>query len=489
MPDVEELKRKSVQGVVSYSLRTALLYLIALGATALLSAYLTPADFGTYFVVAAVIGMFTFLSDVGLAASLIQQKVEPTTTQLRTVFTVQQGLAVMIFLLVLGLTPLWINLTHLTGEGLILLYALAFSFVLASFKTIPSILLERKLQFKRLVIPQIVEQTLFYSLAVILAHKGWGVQSFTLAVLVRSIAGVIAIYLIQSWPIGLTLHIQALKALLGFGVKYQMNDLLARLKDDLYVVVLAKFLPAETMGYIGWAKRWSMFPYQFSVQNVLAITFPTFSRIQEQKKLIQRGLELSVYFIGLIIFPILTGMIFLALPLTILIPAYTKWQPALPSLTLFCLNIALAAVANPFVNALNALKQINTTLKLMITMTTATWVLTPFIYRLIGFNGVALTSVLVAAMGLYGYFVINKQIPVQLVRHLVVQLGASFTMGLLLYGLQPLCSQSWLWMGVAVVGGAVVYGLFMLVFGRKLLAPYLQVVFPHRIWRVLLKDQ
>jgi O-antigen/teichoic acid export membrane protein len=174
MASTEELKRKSVTGVVSYTLRSVVLYFIAIGATALLSAYLSPQDFGIYFVVTSVIGVFTFLSDIGLAAALVQMKTEPTLTELRTSFAVQQGLAIIIFLTVIALTPIWKHTSGLSTEGLYLLYALAFSFILASFKTIPSILLERKLQFNTLVIPQIVEQVLFYGIAVVLASRGMG---------------------------------------------------------------------------------------------------------------------------------------------------------------------------------------------------------------------------------------------------------------------------------------------------------------------------
>ena len=95
MNNIEELKRKSVAGVVSYGVRTAFVYVIAIIATAILGVYLDPAEFGIYFVVLSVIGIFTFLSDVGLAAALIQKKKEPTLSDLKTAFTVQQILALL----------------------------------------------------------------------------------------------------------------------------------------------------------------------------------------------------------------------------------------------------------------------------------------------------------------------------------------------------------------------------------------------------------
>jgi O-antigen/teichoic acid export membrane protein len=471
MSDIDELKRRSISGVVSYGLRTAVLYVIAVVATGLLGIYLDPAEFGVYYVVLSVIGIFTFLSDVGLAAALIQKKTEPTIEDLRTTFTVQQILAFTIFALAIGLTPLWRRWTFLDTEGLKLLYALAFSFVLASFKTIPSILLERKLEFNKLVIPQIVEQVLFYTIAVYLAAKGYGVASFTLAVLVRSISGVGVIYLIQSWPIGFALVKKSLAELLHFGVKFQANDFLARLKDDLFIVVLAKFIPAHEMGYLGWAKRWSMFPYQFSVNNVVAITFPTYSRLQEHTDLLKRAVEKSLYFIGLVIFPILAGMSIMAFPLTILIPEYEKWQPAVPLLYFFCINIAFAAIANPIINTLNAIGKISWTLRIMTVMTAMTWVATPVAYLLVGINGVAMVSAMVAGISLISYWWLRQVVSLNIWPQLWGSLAATILLiGFLIAGYE-FWSWSWLWFGTGIfVGGGVYVLTIVLVQRQKLIS-------------------
>lgn len=74
MVDIHDIRRKSVRGVISYTFRTMFLHVVGIVATILLSYYLDPEDFGIYFVVTAVVGLFTFLSDVGLAASLVQKK-------------------------------------------------------------------------------------------------------------------------------------------------------------------------------------------------------------------------------------------------------------------------------------------------------------------------------------------------------------------------------------------------------------------------------
>jgi O-antigen/teichoic acid export membrane protein len=322
-----------------------------------------------------------------------------------------------------------------------------------------------------------VEQVLFYTTAVYLAFRGYGISSFTYAVLLRSVAGVGIIYVLQPWQIGVAFSKKAFANLLNFGLKFQVNDLLARLKDDLFIVVLSWFLPASQLGLLGWAKRWSMFPYQFSVQNVVAITFPTYSRLQEHKDLLVKAIEKSLYFISLLIFPVLVGMSVMASPLIYLIPEYEKWRPALPLLYLFCVNIGFAAVANPLINTLNAIGKIHETLRIMVIMTVATWVLTPITYSWMGLNGIALVAAVVAAMSLWASFFLKRVLTVAVVDNIKSQFISSTGMGLVLYYLNNLWAKSWLNWTAGVLVGVLAYISLIILFEKKRLFIQLRSLF------------
>ncbi len=465
--DVKEIKQKSVAGVLSYIFRTGFVFLVGIVATILLGAYLSPEEFGVYFVVTAAIGVLTFISDVGLAATLVQKKDEPTVEELRTTFTVQQALAVVILFIAICLTPFWKTHSHLDRNGLELLYVLSFSFFMASFKTIPSILLERKLEFSKKVIPEIVESVLFYSIAVYLAAHHWGVRSYTVAVFVRSVAGVVVMYWIQRWPFGFAWSQTTFSRLIRFGAKFQLNDLLARVKDDLFIVALNSFLPLSQMGLIGWAKRWSMYPYQFSVTSVVSIAFPTFSRLQDHPDLLKKALEKVLFFISLLIFPLLTGMALMAIPITTLIPQYQKWQPALPSLAFFCLNIAFAALANPLINTLNAIGKINRTLLLMVIMTLATWGLTPILIHFYGTVGVSMAAAVVASLSLLVLVEIRKIVSLNFIDAIWRQGFATLVMGSGLWITRFSWMYSWKGMALAIMGGGLVYIFTLMVVGYQ----------------------
>jgi O-antigen/teichoic acid export membrane protein len=110
--DLAAIKKKSLSGIVALTSRTFLLQVIAFGATVLLTIFLTPATFGIFYVVSAIISFMAYFSDIGLAAALIQKKEELTQEDLTTTFTIQQilvGILVVVSLMRLLLLRSFIN--------------------------------------------------------------------------------------------------------------------------------------------------------------------------------------------------------------------------------------------------------------------------------------------------------------------------------------------------------------------------------------------
>ncbi|OGJ16004.1 MAG: hypothetical protein A2632_01490 [Candidatus Pacebacteria bacterium RIFCSPHIGHO2_01_FULL_46_16] len=467
--EIASLKRKSVLGATSYFARTILLQGIGFISAVVLSAYFSPEDFGIYGIVITIIGILIFFSDIGLASTLIQKKDQPTLTEYRSVFTVQFMLSVLILLVCVGVavSGLLAQKTGIVGNYILL--ALAVSFPLATLKTIPSIMLERELLLSKLVVPQIVEQIGFHVILIWLAISGWGAYAYVPAVLVRSLVGVVTLYFIQRWQIGFSLNWGKLRSLLDFGLKFQLNDFLARIKDQLFFLVLGYILPLKENGYVQWSKNWSMYPYNLTVNNVMSVTFPAFSRLQGHKEQLQTAVEKSLYFITLAIFPILCGMTLFIRPLIELFPVYSKWEPALPSFIFFTLSIAWSAVSSPLTTTLMAIGKINYTLKLMIIWTVLTWVLSPLLLIQLGFNGIALAAFIISFSSILSIRYTKQFITLRVWEQVWCQLFAA--LGMALVGLlgSHLWSQSiwWLLFGIGLT--AITYGMLLMLLGKTVL--------------------
>ncbi len=395
--DIATIKKKSLTGILALTSRTFLLQIIAFASTFLLTIFLNPATFGIYYVVSAIISFLSYFSDVGLAAALIQKKEQLSEDDLSTTFTIQQMLVLPLSTIVFIAAPYIAGFYGLDAAGILLLRALIVSFFFSSLKTIPSILLERKLNFNTLIIPQIAETVGFYAVAVLLAWKGFGITSFTYAVLTRALIGLVLMYIVSPWRIRFGIAKPVAKRLLKFGVPFQFNSFLSLLKDDLMTVFLGKILTFTEVGYIGWAKKWAEVPLRLIMDSVIRVTFPAFSRLQESKVHLGHAIEKILFGLATTMFPISVALLFFIGPAVSLIPKYGKWEPALFSFALFVVASILAGFSTPLTNALNAVGKIRTTLYLMVFWTIGTWILTITMVHFFGFNGVSMSLVLLTS--------------------------------------------------------------------------------------------
>lgn len=466
--DLAQIKKRSVGGVLALTSRTFLIQVISFAATFGLTVFLSPEVYGTFFLVSAVVNFLTYFSDIGLAAALIQKRKKVSRRDLTTTFTIQQALVLLLVITLFAATPVIKSYYELTSAGVYLLWSLAISLILSSLKTIPSVLLERKLHFDKLVIPQVLENLVFNLTAVYLAWQGWGVNSFTVAVLARGVVGLIAIYIVSPWKPGLSFSRKSFKKLLQFGLPYQANTFLAVLKDDGMTIFLGKIIGQQGLGFIGWASKWAFMPLRFFMDNVTKVAFPAYSRVQDDRETLKRGIEKTLFYLSFVTFPLFVGMGILAVPFAHLIPRYEKWLPAMVPLYFYLFNAAWASISTPLTNALNAIGKIKITFKLMVMWVLLTWALMPFLGTRYGYNGVALAAAIISLSSIVVLFVVRRLVKVNYFKALYPATTASIVMGLVLFALRSYLTTFWRLPLFIVLGGFTYLTIIYLIEGKKL---------------------
>lgn len=465
--DIATITKRSIHGVLALVSRTFIIQIISLGVSVALYALLKESEIGIFYVVSASIAFLAYFSDIGLAAALIQKKESLTDEDLKTTFTIQQALVIAAVIIALLLSNVVAHIYKLSTEGVQLFQALVVSFFFSSLKTIPSIILERNLQFDKLVIPQIIETIVFNAVVLFCALKGFGVASFTYAVLARGISGLATMYIIAPWKIGIGYSKDVAKRLLSFGIPFQSNSVLALVKDDLLTLYLGAVLPFKEVGYIGFAQKWAYTPLRLIMDNIIRITFPSFSRLAHDRDHLGKAIEKSLFVSVFLIFPALTGLVILSPYFIQFIPKYQKWEPALFSLGLFALNAALSSISTPLTNALNAIGKVKVTLYLMVFWTIATWGLTPLAIHFFGFNGVAGASALIAGSVVIVISIVKQFVSFNLSQIILTPLISTICMGIIVYSLSSLLVHNLLMVFVMIGIGAGVYIGMMFVLGKK----------------------
>lgn len=468
---LETVKKRSVAGVLTLTGRTLILNLISFVVQGFLWAFLTPAEFGTFWIVSAVVNFLAYFGDIGLAAALIQKKEKPTDDDLRTTFTIQQSLVLALLMVLFFISPLITNHYSLSPEGARLLYALGVSLFLSSLKSIPSVLLERELEFSKLVIPQVLETIIYNVSLVYFAWRGFGIASFTYSVLLRGIIGLILIYILKPWRPGISFSLASLKSLLKFGLPYQINTFLAVLKDEGTTVILGGILGASGMGILGTARKLAQYPLRFFLDNVTKVTFPAFARMQDEKEHLKRTLERSIFFITFLVFPTIIGLVTIAPILVRVIPRYEKWIPALIPLTILAVDTMFAAVTTQLTNALNAVGKIKITFYLMVMWTVLTFTLIPILAIKYSLIGASLGFALVSASSVVAIVMAKKYLDFSLVVSLGKPLVASLVMGAILLAVKSFLPVNYLSLaGLIFIGGAVYLSAMFILGGFSFLA-------------------
>lgn len=408
--EVAAVNKKLITGFLTLSFRKAILLAISFVTINLVLARILPVSvIGIFNIANSILAFFSYFSDIGLAGALIQKK-EISIHDLKTTFTIQEVLALIITITLVIFAPNLAGFYNLDSSGVWLIRSLAIGFFLTSLKVIPSVLLERELDFGKLVWVEISETLLFNGALIFFVWQNFSIDSFSYAVLIRSVAGSALINYLSPWKISLGLNKIAFKSLLSFGLPFQTNSILALLKDRLVPLVVARIVGTTGVGLITWAQAVTFMSLE--VMNIMSrITFPAFSRLQHDDKALKSTLEKTLFLTSIMFYPMLFGFVAIA-PKLISEIVSVKWQPALPLVYLFSITVFWANLSSPFTNFLNAVGRVKTTLKLMVMWTVLEWVLTPIATIKFGFLGVGLASAAISFTSIIPIIIIKKIVPV-----------------------------------------------------------------------------
>lgn len=473
--NLELVAKKSVKSVIALTSRTFFIQILAVFASFVLTIYLSPSDFGVFFIVSSFVVFLNYFADIGLAASLIQRKQEPTLVEYRNAFTVQQMLVFAIIIPAFLLSPQIAKFFKVESQGIYLLYAFLISFLLSSLKTIPTVILERKLDFHKLVIPQIAENLVYNITLIVMAIGGFGITSFTVAILLRSIVGLVVIYIVSPWKVGFAYNKFVLKGMLRFGIPFQINSLLGLVKDDLINIYIGKVLPLQQVGYIGFAQKWAFLPLRLVMDNVIKIMFPSLSRLQHDVNAQKVVIEKSLFAISFFIMPIAVGFILLSPYFIDLIPGYQKWAPAYISIVFFALNTVVGSLSTPITNLLYATGRAKIALYFMSAWTLLTWILTPVLIMKLGYSGVSIASFLVAFSTLSVYFAARRYVNFSFINPITKPLITTLVMFIFIFFTREYIT-SLMFLFIDVIFAAGIYFFVMFFLAKKDLLKIIAIV-------------
>jgi teichuronic acid exporter len=428
-PDPSLIGRRASRGVMYLLLRYGGVQVTGLAANIALSRLLVPSAYGIYAITLFVLVMMTFLSDFGFGPALLQKRASVTDTDLGTVFTTQQVVLGALIIAVFVAAPGLADLYHLGPSGVWYFRAIAVGGMLASLKTVPTIVLERQLLYGRLTLIDVLEVVLFQGTAVLLAVLDYGAWSFIWAVIVSKSVGCALSFVLSGWRPVLKFTRSAFLGLWSFAAPFQLTWITYLFRDYMIPILGGLLVSTTEVGYLNWALALASVPGQMA-QIVGRVSFPSFSRLQSDRQLLRRAIETSVRALFLVAVPLQLALFSLA-PWLITVVFTSRWAPALIPLYLLCIHWTGANLTSPLVAALNAIGKPRTALLLNAAWTASTIALAVLFVHEIGYVGIALAyAITIVGAASVAVLLVKRSLDIHLWPQIRLPVGAALMVAL-----------------------------------------------------------
>jgi O-antigen/teichoic acid export membrane protein len=310
---------------VSYAVGKALV----LVSMAILARLLTPADFGMVGMATLVIAHLSVLQNLGLGPAVIQRQGDVEDAA-QTVFVLNLVLGACFTAITIAAAPL---VAAFFDEPLVtpLLRVLAFSFVLEAMSSMHEILLQKELEFRRKLIPDLGRAFVQGAVAVATAAAGFGVWALVWGQLAGVIAQAILAWSVVPWRPTYRFHRRLIRPLSRFGIPLVITDIEYAIWSNLDYVIVGRLLGDTALGIYTLAYRLPELLVQ-SVWRVLATAiFPFFSKIQHDAVALRNGFLATIRYTQIVIVPLCIGM-FLTADVAVAFLFGDQWGEAVPVL-------------------------------------------------------------------------------------------------------------------------------------------------------------
>jgi O-antigen/teichoic acid export membrane protein len=300
----------------------------------ILAHLLSPANFGLVALAALTMDYLSVFSDLGLGAALIQRK-QNVEESAGTALFLNVAANGVLTLLLIAISPLVASFFH-EPQVVPVLSCLSLTLLLNSLGSVHNVLLQRQLQFKKKLIPDLGASLVKAIVSIAMALAGFGVWALVAGQLVASAVTSVLWWVVIPWRPQLTWRSAIAKELFRYGVSIMGNNALSAWQDSFDYLIIGRFYDATALGIYTIAYRLPETLVITTLWVMTSVLFPTFSALQDAKDALKRSFLVTVHYVELLVTPICLGMVLAADPI-IRVAFGDQWLDAVPLLRVLAL--------------------------------------------------------------------------------------------------------------------------------------------------------
>ncbi len=353
---------------------------------------LSQEGYGIYAIAGYLYFVFQGLSDLGIGASLIRQAEHPSDQSYRLCFSIRQVIDLVVF------TAVWISAPNLaiayqlTPEYIWMFRILAAAALINGFSVVPTIMLERKINFRSLAVVEFFQVVFLCSTAILLVLYKTELPTLALAWLIYSLTAAVLSNFFQPWRPRWGGSMLELKSRLPYSLPFQGIGLLAHTRDGVTPLLVGITLGSKEVGSLNWATMLA----GFSIIPALALQrlyLTGFARVQSDPEKIKTLLSEALFMAQCLTAPLAVTVLIFAEPIATVVFG-AKWLPSLKFFyPLWIANIGIP-IATPIVGYLNATGKSKTALSFSAFWTSVLWLASFLLLPVFGSMGFPSASIL-----------------------------------------------------------------------------------------------
>lgn len=303
---------------------------------------LLPEDYCILAMLFIFMDLSAMITDMGFTTSLIRKQ-DCTNVDYSTVFYINIGISALLYgifcvssaaIAEFYYQPVLQQIIPIIGA----------TFVLNALYAIPSTLLTKNLRFNVRAKIVITESVLSAVCGITLAYLGYGLWALVFQILSKSFLRLLLFFIAAKWRPAPVFSFRAMKGLCAFGSKVLGANLLFTVYQNIYSVIIGKFMAPVSLGYFSRADGYSkLVPINISTV-LMKVMLPLISKIQDNNEELIAINRRTVVVTSFVIFPLSMFLAGAAEPLISVIIT-DKWLPCVPILQILCLAVMTEHIA------------------------------------------------------------------------------------------------------------------------------------------------
>ncbi len=340
------IRDKAVNGVKWTTVSTVVIASTAILKISILARFLDKTDFGLMALVTFTMGFMQLFNDMGLSSAILHKQ-NISEKEYSSLYWFNLFFGTILYLLLLILTPFIANF-YGEPELKILLPLLGLHLVIAALGRQFMVVEQKKMEFKRISLIEIISTVLSLFLSVILAANDYGVYSLVWSALFQFSFSNFYFLIIGIKRTGLLLHFSyyETKPFLRIGSFQVGGQIVNYFNRDLDILIVGKFFSTEALGGYSLAKQLVFRPAQLLNPILVKVASPTLALYQDNIEDLKKHYLKLVNIVSSLNIPVYSGIIIFA-PWLVNILYGEGFENIIGLVRILSVYMVLRAIGNP----------------------------------------------------------------------------------------------------------------------------------------------